>query len=250
MRYISTRGQAHARDFAGVLLAGLAEDGGLFVPAQWPVIDAEGWLHTGDVGTVDEDGFFRITDRMKDIIITAGGKNITPSEIENALKCSPFIKEAIVVADRRRFVSALIQIDFDNVSRWATEQGLLFTNFRSLVDNASVSDMIQREVDRANEPMPRVQQVRRFHLFQKELDHDDGEVTATMKIKRKSIYEKYASVIEAIYAELIAAHAGLGDEAAMDWLARLALILCNHIGDREVLRQAFALAHQAQNPHD
>ena len=167
-------------------------------------IDSDGWLHTGDVGRWEDAPTgreLRIVDRKKDIMITAGGKNITPSEIENALKCSPFIKEAIVVADRRRFVSALIQIDFDNVSRWATEQGLLFTNFRSLVDNASVSDMIQREVDRANEPMPRVQQVRRFHLFQKELDHDDGEVTATMKIKRKSIYEKYASVIEAIYRE-------------------------------------------------
>ena len=123
-------------------------------------LDADGWLHTGDVAQMVGNEI-RIIDRKKDIMITAGGKNITPSEIENALKCSPFIKEAIVVADRRRFVSALIQIDFDNVSRWATEQGLLFTNFRSLVDNASVSDMIQREVDRANEPMPRVQQVRR-----------------------------------------------------------------------------------------
>ena len=98
-------------------------------------------------------------------------------------------------------MSALIQIDFENVSKWATEQGLLFTNFRSLVENPNVRDLIQREVERANAPMPQVQQVRKFHLFVKKLDHDDGEVTATMKIKRKSIYEKYADVIEALYGQ-------------------------------------------------
>ncbi len=166
-------------------------------------IDAEGWLHSGDVARW-EDGpagrELRIIDRKKDIMITAGGKNITPSEIENALKFSPFIKESIVVADRRRFVSALIQIDFENVSKWATEQGLIFTNFRSLVENQAVRELVQKEVDKANGQMPQVQQVRKFHLFLKELDHDDGEVTATMKVKRKSIYEKYAGVIEEIYA--------------------------------------------------
>ncbi|MCW5652116.1 AMP-binding protein [Hydrogenophaga sp.] len=165
-------------------------------------VDAEGWLHTGDVARW-EDGpagrELRIIDRKKDIMITAGGKNITPSEIENAMKCSPYVKEAIVVADRRRFVSALIQIDFENVSKWATDQGLIFTNFRSLVENPTVRELVQREVDAANAHMPQVQQVRKFHLFVKELDHDDGEVTATMKVKRKSIYEKYAEVIEAIY---------------------------------------------------
>ncbi len=167
-------------------------------------IDAEGWLHTGDVARWEDAASgreLRIVDRKKDIMITAGGKNITPSEIENAMKFSPYIKEAIVVADRRHFVSALIQIDFENVSKWATEQGLLFTNFRSLVELQSVRDLIQQEVERANAPMPQVQQVRKFHLFLKELDPDDGEVTATMKIKRKSIYEKYADVIESLYRQ-------------------------------------------------
>jgi long-chain acyl-CoA synthetase len=166
-------------------------------------INDEGWLHTGDVARW-EDGpegpELRIIDRKKDIMITAGGKNITPSEIENAMRCSFFIKEAVVVADKRRFVSALIQIDFDNVSKWATEQGLIFTNFRSLVALDPVRDLIQREVDAANAPMPQVSQVRKFYLFAKELDHDDGEVTATMKVKRRSIYEKYADAIEAMYA--------------------------------------------------
>jgi long-chain acyl-CoA synthetase len=166
-------------------------------------IDAEGWLHTGDVATwIDAPGGreLKIVDRKKDIMITAGGKNITPSEIENALRFSPYIKEAIVVADRRRFVSALIQIEFDNVSVWAEEQGLTFTNFKSLTSFEAVRDLIQREVDAVNARMPQVQQVRKFHLLTKELDHDDGEVTATMKVRRKSIYDKYGEVIEELYA--------------------------------------------------
>ncbi len=165
-------------------------------------IDAEGWLHTGDVAervnTADGDEF-RIVDRKKDIMITAGGKNITPSEIENALKFSAYVKEAIVVADRRPFVAALIQIDYDTVGKWAEEQGLAYTHFRSLAEHARVRELVQGEVDRVNARMPPVQQVRKFHLLTKELDHDDGEVTATMKIKRRSIAEKYAGAIEALY---------------------------------------------------
>jgi long-chain acyl-CoA synthetase len=132
-------------------------------------------------------------------MITAGGKNITPSEIENSLKFSSFIKEAVIIADRRRFVSALIQIDFENVSKWAANENILFTNFKSLVENPTVVSLIQKEVEKSNSQMPQVQQVRKFHLFTKELDHDDGEVTATMKVKRKSIYEKYMAEIETMY---------------------------------------------------
>ena len=113
---------------------------------------------------------------------------------------SPYVREAVVIADRRRFVSALIQIDFDSVGKWAEEQGLVYTHFRSLVELAPVRELVQREVDAANARMPQVQQVRKFELLVKELDHDDGEVTATMKVRRKSIAEKYAHVIEAIYA--------------------------------------------------
>jgi long-chain acyl-CoA synthetase len=166
-------------------------------------IDSEGWLHTGDVAKWEEGPAgreLRIIDRKKDIMITAGGKNITPSEIENGLKFSSFIKEAVIVADRRRFVAALIQIDYDNVSKWAADENILFTNFKSLVENATVVSLIQKEVEKANSHFPQVQQVRKFHLFTKELDHDDGEVTATMKVKRKSIYEKYTSEIESMYA--------------------------------------------------
>jgi long-chain acyl-CoA synthetase len=166
-------------------------------------VDAEGRLHTGDVATWvagPAGRELKVIDRKKDIMITAGGKNITPSEIENALRFSPFIKEAIVIADRRRFVGALIQIEFDSVSKWAEEHGLTYTHFRSLVELPQVRALVQQEVDRANGGMPQVQQVRKFHLLTKELDHDDGEVTATMKVRRKSIAEKYAVVIEEIYA--------------------------------------------------
>ena len=174
--------------------------------ATHEAIDAEGWLHTGDVARWEDTPGgaapreLRIVDRKKDIMITAGGKNITPSEIENALRFSPYIKEAIIIADRRRFVSALIQIDFDGTSKWAEEQGLAYTNYRSLVELPPVRELVQREVDAVNARMPQVQQVRRFHLLAKELDHDDGEVTATMKVRRRIIGERYAEVIEQLYA--------------------------------------------------
>ena len=170
-------------------------------------IDADGWLHTGDVGRWDEvpgslnGRELRMIDRKKDIMITSGGKNISPSEIENSLRFSPYIKEAIIIADRRRFVSALIQIDYDSTSNWAERQGIVYSNFRSLVDLSQVRDLVQKEVEAVNAKMPQVQQVRKFHLLTKELDHDDGEVTATMKVRRKSIAEKYVEVIEAIYAQ-------------------------------------------------
>ncbi len=166
-------------------------------------IDTDGWLHTGDIarweGRVGAQEL-RIIDRKKDMMITAGGKNITPSEIENTLRFSPFIKEAIVIADRRRFVTALIQIQFESVSTWAEQQGLIYTHFRSLVELEPVRALIEREVDTVNAKMPQVQQVRKFHLLVKELDHDDGEVTATMKVRRSVISQKYADVIEGLYA--------------------------------------------------
>ena len=195
--------------------ARLAEDGELLLrgptvfkgyyrndAATAEAIDAEGWLHTGDVAQWvrgPEGDEVRIVDRKKDIMITAGGKNITPSEIENAMKFSAYIKEAIVVADRRHFVSALIQIDFDTVGKWAEEEGLAYTHFRSLAEHERVRALVQAEVDRVNARMPQVQQVRKFHLLTKELDHDDGEVTATLKVKRASISQKYAAEIEALY---------------------------------------------------
>jgi len=158
----------------------------------------EGWLHTGDV-VREEDGHLRIVDRLKDIMITAGGKNLTPSEIENTMKGSPYIKECIVVAEGRKFVSALVQVDYETVGKWAEAQRLAFTHFRSLVELPRVRELIDAEIQRGNARLAQVAQVRRVHLLTKELDHDDGEVTATMKVRRSSIYKAYAEEIETLY---------------------------------------------------
>jgi long-chain acyl-CoA synthetase len=158
----------------------------------------DGWLHTGDVIEV-EDGQIRIVDRLKDIMITAGGKNLSPSEIENAVKASPFVKECIVVADGRKYVSALIQIDLETVAKWAEERRIAFTNFRSLAENEEVRGLVQREIDAANDGLAQVARIRRFHLLTKELDHDDDEVTATMKVRRANIFRKYEREISALY---------------------------------------------------
>jgi len=161
---------------------------------------AGGWLHTGDVAEVGDDGHLRIVDRKKDLIITSGGKNIAPSEIENALKVSPYIKEAIVIGDGRKFLSALIQIDFDNVGKWATDRRIAYTNFKNLSQQPEVFELIKKEVDRVNDQFARVENVRKFLLLTKELDHDDDEMTATMKVRRANINQKFAAEIESIYS--------------------------------------------------
>jgi len=158
----------------------------------------DGWLHTGDV-VKEEGGQLRIVDRLKDIMITAGGKNLTPSEIENTMKASPYIKECIVIAEGRKYVAALIQIDYEMVSQWAEAQRLAFTHFRSLVDNPKVRELISAEIEKGNAQLAQVSHIRKFHLLTKELDHDDGEVTATMKVRRSSIYKAYEIEIEALY---------------------------------------------------
>lgn len=159
----------------------------------------DGWLCSGDVGRVDEDGHVAITDRKKDILITAGGKNIAPSEVENHLKFSPYIKEAIVIGDGRKFLSALIQIEFENVAKWAQDEKIPFTTFKTLAQNRKVYELIQQEVENTNAKFARVENIRKFVLLEKELDHDDEELTATMKVRRKAIEEKYKDLIDSIY---------------------------------------------------
>ncbi len=157
-----------------------------------------GWLHTGDV-VREERGQLKIVDRLKDIMITAGGKNLTPSEIENTMKGSPYIKECIIVAEGRKFVGALVQIDYETVGKWAEARRIPFTHFRSLVDTPQVRELIDSEISNGNARLAQVSHIRKFHLLTKELDHDDGEVTATMKVRRSSIYKTYAPEIEALY---------------------------------------------------
>jgi long-chain acyl-CoA synthetase len=168
----------------------------------------DGWLHTGDVGTVDADGFFRITDRMKDIIITAGGKNVTPSEIENQLKFSPYITDAVVIGDKRSYLVALIMIDQENVERFAQDRDIPFTNYGSLCRAAEVQVLIQEEVDKVNRQFARVEQVKTFRLIEQQLTAEDEELTPTMKLKRKFVNQKYANLIESMYDKPAAATTG------------------------------------------
>ena len=162
-------------------------------------IDADGWLHTGDVGTQDADGYFKITDRMKDIIITAGGKNITPSELENELKFSPYITDAVVIGDKKPYLTCIIMIDQENIEKFAQDNDVPFSNYTSLTHSAPVQTLIQDDIDRVNKKFARVEQIKKFWLMDVQLSAEDEELTPTMKLKRKLVQTKYATQIEAMY---------------------------------------------------
>ena len=162
-------------------------------------IDKDGWLHTGDVGQIDNQGFVKISDRMKDLIITAGGKNITPSEIENQLKFSPYISDAVVIGDRRPYLTCLIMIEQDNVEKFAQDKGIPFTNYVSLCRSPQVQQLISDEIEKVNANFARVETIKRFHLIEQQLTPEDEELTPTMKLKRKFVNAKYVKEIEAMY---------------------------------------------------
>ncbi|UUZ62741.1 AMP-binding protein [Polaromonas sp. P1-6] len=160
----------------------------------------DGWLSTGDVVELDEaTGQVQIIDRKKAILITSGGKNITPSLIENTLKESLYISEAVLLGDGRHFVSALIQIDLDTVGKWAQERGMAYTTYETLARLDAVKELIAEDVNRVNERFSRVENIRKFVVLRKQLDHDDGELTATMKVRRNVIEKKFAAEISEIY---------------------------------------------------
>ena len=162
-------------------------------------IDADGWLHTGDVGLVDDDGYYRITDRMKDIIITAGGKNVTPSELENELKFSPYVTDAVVIGDKRPYLTAIIMIDQENVEKYAQDSDVPFSNYASLTHASEVQALIQGVIDDVNKKFARVEQIKKFYLLETQLSAEDEELTPTMKLKRKLVEKKYAPQIDAMY---------------------------------------------------
>jgi long-chain acyl-CoA synthetase len=162
-------------------------------------LDADGWLHTGDVGEWVDGTHVRIVDRIKDIIITAGGKNISPSEIENHLKTSPFIKEAIVIGDRRPYLTALIGIEMDTVADWAQRRQIPYTTYRDLTEKPEVLKLVQGVMATTNERFARVEQMRKFRMIPKELDHEDGELTATQKVKRSSLHAMFGHLLEDMY---------------------------------------------------
>jgi long-chain acyl-CoA synthetase len=161
----------------------------------------DGWLHTGDVGSADGDGYLRITDRMKDIIITAGGKNVTPSEFENQLKFSPYITDAVVIGDRRAYLTALVMIDQENVEQYAQEHDIPFSNYASLCRAPEIVALIGAEVEKVNVQFARVEQVKAFRLIDQRLTAEDEELTPTMKLKRAFVQRKYAELIESMYRQ-------------------------------------------------
>jgi long-chain acyl-CoA synthetase len=160
-----------------------------------------GWFHTGDVGEIDSEGYLKITDRKKDLIITAGGKNVAPQYIENLLKFSPYITDAVVIGDRRKYITALIVIDEENVVKYAQDCKVQYTTFASLTRTEEVVRLITEEVEKVNKQIARVENIRKFRLLDKKLYTEDGEVTPTMKVKRKSISAQYKDIIEDMYKD-------------------------------------------------
>ncbi len=166
------------------------------------IVDSDQWLHTGDVGEW-QDGNLRLIDRARDFLVTAGGKTISPSSIENTLRASPYIGEAIVFGHGRKYITALIEVDFDSVADWARANNVSYTGFTSLVQNAAVQGLIQSEIDKANREFARVEQIKVFRILPKELDPEqDGEpVTPTRKVKRNLMYERFKDLVESMYDE-------------------------------------------------
>ncbi|MFV1961279.1 MAG: long-chain fatty acid--CoA ligase [Acidimicrobiia bacterium] len=159
----------------------------------------DGWLRTGDVGEWVDGTHVKIVDRMKDIIITSGGKNISPSEIENILKTSPYIKEAMVIGDGRKYLSAVIGIELDVVGHWATRKGIPYTTYRDLGEKPEVIELVQGVINETNVRFARAEQIKKFRMIPKELDHEDGELTATQKLKRAAIDSMFGDLIEGMY---------------------------------------------------
>ena len=167
--------------------------------ATTEALDAEGWLHTGDVGEWVDGTHLKIVDRIKDIIITAGGKNISPSELENAIKASPFIREAIVIGDQRPYLVALIGIEEDTVGQWAKAKRIPYTTYRDLSEREEVLRLVQGIVAKVNEGTARVENIRKFRMITKALDHEDGDLTATQKVKRSALMVTFGPLIDDMY---------------------------------------------------
>jgi len=158
----------------------------------------DGWLYTGDVGAMD-DGFLKILDRKKDILITAGGKNITPAFIENKLKFSPYIQDAVVIGERRKYLVALILIDEDNVTKYAQDNRIPFTTFADLTKNPDIDKLIEQEVVKVNKTLSKVESIKKFALLPRRFYEEDGDVTPTKKVKRRFLEKRYADLIESLY---------------------------------------------------
>jgi len=165
------------------------------------VLDAEGWFHTGDAGFIDPRGHLVIIDRAKDVGALADGTPFAPQFIENKLKFSPFIREAVAFGNERPFVSAMVAIDLGTVGNWAERRGLAYTSYTDLSQKAEVRELVAGEIRKCNQTLPEATKIRRFLLLTKDLEADDAEMTRTRKVRRRYVTEKYAPVIDAFYAD-------------------------------------------------
>ena len=164
-------------------------------------IDADGWFYTGDIGHIDDDNFLVITDRKKALIVTAGGKNVSPAAIENALSADKFINQAFAYGDARKFIAALIVPDWERMEKYAEEHKITFGSHKELCDNEAIINLIQRRVDAALEEFAPFEKVRKFKLMDREFSQEDGEVTPTLKLKRKEITRKYWKELDSLYQD-------------------------------------------------
>jgi long-chain acyl-CoA synthetase len=160
-----------------------------------------GWFHTGDIGYLDEDGFLVITDRKKDIIVTSGGKNVAPQAIENLLKTSPYISTAVVLGDRRKFISALVVPNFEKLEALAREKGWTYANRQELVSKPEVVDLIKSEIDRACTGLASYEKIKRIALLDHDFEIEKGEITPTLKVRRATIENRYRELIDSLYRE-------------------------------------------------
>jgi long-chain acyl-CoA synthetase len=167
--------------------------------ATTTVLGEDGWLRTGDIGEIDGDGFLRITDRKKDILVTAGGKNVAPQNIENDLKTSKYVSQALVVGDRRPYVAALITLDGPEVTRWAAEQGIE-GDLATLAGDPRVQELVQGLVDDANRERSRYEQIKRFVILPRDFTMEHGEITPTLKVRRRAVQEHFQAQIDELYA--------------------------------------------------
>jgi long-chain acyl-CoA synthetase len=190
----------------------LAEDGELLVRSETvfggyykdpeataEVLGADGWLRTGDIAEIDDDGYITITDRKKDIIVTAGGKNVAPQNLENDLKTSKYVSQALIIGDRKPYLGALITLDPEEVPRWAAEHGIE-GGIEQLARDEQVRGLIQAVVDEVNAERSRYEQVKRFVILPRDFTMDDGELTPTLKLKRRVVHEHFAGELEELYA--------------------------------------------------
>ena len=164
-------------------------------------IDKDGWLHTGDIGDIDEDGFLRITDRKKDLIVTSGGKNIAPQRVEKIMLTSRYINQIVVYGDRKKYLTGVVTLDQDEVEQWATKQGIQFKSWEELPEHSRVVELIDNEIQERNKSLSAFETLKKVIIVPKEFTTEEGELTSSLKIKRNVVTEKYRDQLDALYED-------------------------------------------------